>query len=153
MARTNIGAAVAIATESDGTTPDPQQTDLTASTYAALSYTDIPNVITVGDTGVNQNIVSQPLWDNRVSAQQKGSATGATFPITILDEASNGRTALDAAAAIAELNNFAFRITYSDGTIEYNRGVVAAPTYPKGGNEEFSRATYQVATNQAPIFA
>lgn len=153
MARTNIGATVAIATQSDGTTPDPQATDLTASGFGALSYTTVPNVITVGATGVDQNIVSQPLWDKTLSAQQKGAATGAQFELTILDETSDGRTALDAAASITEANNFAFKITYSDGSVEYNRGVVSAPSFPKGGNEDFAQATYTVAANQEPIFA
>lgn len=153
MAKTNIGATVAIATQSDGTTPDPQASDLDASGFAALSYTTIPNVITVGDTGVNQNIVNVQLWDNTLSEQQKGAATGAQFDITILDETSNGRTALDAAASVTDANNYAFKIEYSDGSIEYNRGVVAAPSFPKGANEEFATAVYTVAANQEPVFA
>lgn len=153
MAKTNIGATVAIATESDGTTPDPQATDLAASGFGALSYTTVPNVITVGSTGVDQNIVTQPLWDNTLSRQQKGAATGAQFELTILDESSDGRTALDAAASISDANNYAFKITYSDGSIEYNRCVVSAPSYPKGGNEEFAQATYTLASNQEPVFA
>lgn len=156
MARTNIGATFAIATVA---TPSPapdvplaQNADLGAAAFAALTYTTVPNVITIGETGVDQNMVSQPLWDKQLSAQQKGAATGAQFPVTILDEASDGRTAMDVASAISDQNNYAFKITYSDGSVEYNRGVVSAPKYPKGGNEDFAQVTYTIASNQVPVF-
>jgi len=153
MAKNNIGATVAIATESDGTTPDPQSADLTASTFAALSYTTVPNVITVGDTGMDQNFITTGTWDNRVAAQDKGQATGKTADIVILDEASNGRTAMDAAGDITDNNAFAFKITYSDGSIEYNRMKVGAPGYGKGGNEDVPTITYPTVAVQEPVFA
>lgn len=153
MARNNIGATLAIATQTDGTTPDPQSADLTASTFAALSYTTIPNVVTVGDTGVDQNFVVTNLWDRTIADQNKGAATGRQADIVILDEASNGRTAMDAAASITDDNAFAFKITYSDGSIEYNRMKVGAPALSKGGNEDVSQITYPAVAVQEPVTA
>src|SRR6056297_2144396 len=141
MARINIGATVAIATESNGTTPDPQTTDLDTSSFAALSYTTVPNVITT------------QTWDNRIADQNKGAATGQQADIVILDEASNGRTAMDTAADITDDNAYAFKITYSDGSIEYNRAKVGAPSYTKGGNEDVAQITYPTIAVQEPVFA
>jgi len=153
MARINIGATVAIATESNGTTPDPQTTDLDTSSFAALSYTTVPNVITHGDTGMNQNFVTTQTWDNRIADQNKGAATGQQADIVILDESSNGRTAMDAAGDITDDNAYAFKITYSDGSIEYGRAKVGAPSYSKGGNEDVAQITYPTIAVQEPVFA
>lgn len=153
MARVNIGATFAIATQSDGTTPAPQATDLTAAAFAALSYTTVPNVITLGDTGMTQNWVVTQTWDNLVADQNKGAAQGADTDITILDQASNGRTAMDAASAIDNDVAYAVRITYSDGVIEYNRMKFGAPRYTKGGNEDVATVVYTGRTLQEPVFA
>lgn len=153
MARVNIGATFAIATQSDGTTPDPQSSDLSASGYGALSYTTVPNVISVGDTGVTQNFVVTQTWDNLVADQNKGAAEGADTDITILDESSDGRTAMDAASAIDNDVAHAVKITYSDGSIEYNRMKFGAPRYSKGGNEDVATVVYTGRTLQEPVFA
>lgn len=153
MARVNIGATFAIATQSDGTTPDPQSSDLSASDFGALSYTTVPNVISVGDTGVTQNFVVTQTWDNLVADQNKGAAEGADTDITILDESSDGRTAMDAASAIDNDVAHAVKITYSDGSIEYNRMKFGAPRYSKGGNEDVATVVYTGRTLQEPVFA
>ena len=153
MARTNIGAKVAIATQSDGTTPDPQNDDLEASGFGGLSYTDLENVVSVGDTGVDQNMVTTQLWDKNLADQNKGAATGRSSDIVILDEQNDGRTALDAAAAITDDNAYALRITYSDASIEYNRMKIGAPALSKGGNEDVAQATYPAVSVQEPVTA
>lgn len=153
MARVNIGATVAIATQSDGTTPNPQTADLTASSFGALTYTQVPNVITVGDTGVTQNFVVTQTWDNLVADQNKGAAQGADTDITILDQPSDGRTAMDAASKIDNDVAYAVKITYSDGKIEFNRMKFGAPRYSKGGNEDVATVIYTGRTLQEPVFA
>jgi len=153
MARVNIGATFAIATQSDGTTPDPQSTDLTASGFGALSYTTVPNVVSVGDTGISQNFVTTNLWDRTIADQNKGAATGLESDVVILDQSSDGRTAMDAAASITDDNAFAIKITYSDGSIEYNRSKVGAPSLSKGGNEDVAQVTYGTVAVQEPVTA
>lgn len=153
MARTNIGAVVAIATQSDGTTPDPQNSDLDASGFGALSYTDLENVISVGETGVDQNFVTTNLWDRTLADQNKGAATGKTADIVMLDESNDGRTAMDAAGSITDDNAFAIRITYSDNSIEYNRVKVGAPGLGKGNNEDVAQVTFPTVSVQEPVTA
>lgn len=155
--RTNIGATLGIATV---TTPSPdpdnplaQNDDLLVGGFADLTYTTIPNVGNIGDTGVDQNMVSYPTWGETLTKQLKGAATGAQAEIRVLDVASDGLTALKLAGAVTNLNNYAFKITWPDGSVEYNRGVVGAPSYSKGSNEDFAEAIFTVALNQEPVFA
>jgi len=150
-ARTNIGGTLSIA--ATATVPDAQNTDLDAAAYALLTWVEIPNVGNIGDTGVDQNMVSYPTWGERLTQQLKGAATGAQAEIRVLDVASDGMTALKAAADVTDLNNYAFKIEWPDGSIEYNRGVVGAPSYTKGSNEDFAEAVFMVALNQEPVFA
>ena len=151
--QTHIGATLAIAVTSDPTVPDPQNTDLSASEFAALTYEDVPNLGTHGDTGVDQNIVTFPIWDRALAEQQKGAATGAQSEMTFLDVASDGLTAMKAAAGVTEGDNFALRITYSNGDIEYNRGVISAASFGKGENEAFRTVTFTMAANQEVVQA
>ena len=155
--RTNIGATLGIATVT-APSPEPdnplaQNADLNSGDFAALTYTTIPNVGNIGDTGVDQNMVSYPTWGETLTRQLKGSATGAQAEIRVLDVASDGLAALKLAGAVTNLNNYAFKIEWPDGSIEYNRGVVGAPSYSKGANEDFAEAIFTVALNQEPVFA
>ena len=151
MARTNIGGVLSIA--GTGTTPAVHNTDLNQAGFdGIMAWITIPNVGNIGDTGVDQNMVSYPVWDKALAVQTKGGATGQQAEIRVLDLPSDGLTALKAAAAVTNLNNYAFKIEWPDGSIEYNRGVVGAPTYSKGGNEDFAEAVFVVALNQEPVF-
>lgn len=156
MASNNIGSKVYIATESDGTTPDPH-TDanlpLSGSTFAGLNWTEIPNVGTVGDTGVDQNMTTYDIWGSTLSKKTKGIATGKDAEIRVLDEPSNGLTALKAAADPTDNNNYALKIENSGGDIEYNAGRVGAAGYSKGGPEDYSEAFFTIGLNQEPVFA
>ena len=150
--QTNIGGIFSIAVQSDGTTPDTNNSILTASQFAALSYVAIANMGSHGDTGVDQNLVNYDTWD-RLSQKQKGMAIGKDVEVAFLDETSVGMTALKAAADIVETDNFAFKILWPDTTVEYYRGVVAAPSYNKGGGEDFKVVTFTIGINQESIFA
>jgi hypothetical protein len=151
MANTNLQGKFYIAVDSSGN-PDPQASDLDTSGFGALTWEQVPNLGTHGDTGVDQNVVSYSTWDNTLSPQQKGEATGAQPEVEFLDEDSTGMTAMKSAASISDQNNYAFKIEWSDGKIEYNRGIVNAPSYPKGANEDFRRVTFTLAFNQEPVF-
>jgi len=154
MASTNIGGVFSISVDAgDATVPLAANTVLNATEFAALTYEAVPNMGTHGDTGVDQNIVTFPTWDNQLTAQQKGAATGKNYDVVFLDEPSDGMTALTTASAIANGNNFAFKIQWPDDRIEFGRGVVTAPGYGKGSNEDFATVTFTIAANQAIVKA
>lgn len=156
MAANNIGGTLAIAVQSDGTTPDPvteSSIPLAGSDFSALTWEDIPNLGTHGDTGVDQNMTQYDSWDQPLSIQRKGIATGKQSEVRFLDEASNGLTAIKAAATVNDNNNYAFRLTRSTGEIEYNVAVVSGAGYAKGGPEDYPEAYFTLAFNQEPVFA
>lgn len=151
-ARTNIGGTLSIETTALGALV-PQNVDMDLAAFQAVAkWEEIPNVGNIGDTGVDQNMVSYPIWGRALSVQLKGAATGAQAEIRVLDLASAGLDLLKQAAAVTNLNNYAFKIEWPDGSIEYNRGVVGAPTYSKGANEDFAEAVFTLAINQEPVF-
>ena len=152
MSRTNIGAKLYIETTALGALV-PQNDDMAVGDFDAVAeWEEVPNVGTIGDTGVDQNMVSYPVWGSALSVQTKGAATGAQAEIRVLDLQSDGLDLLKEAADITDLNNYAFKLEWPDGHIEYNRGVVGAPSYSKGSNEDFAEAVFTVALNQEPVF-
>lgn len=150
--KTNIGGKFAIGVTSlDPTVPDPQNQDLDQVAFEALTFQDVPNMGTHGDTGASQDTSNYPTWDRRYTIQQKGQATGAQSEIVFADAPSDGMTALLVAAGVSNNDNFATRITYSNGDIEYNRGIITAPTYGKGAGGDFSTVSVTFAANQEPV--
>ena len=65
--------------------------------------------------------------------------------------ASAGMTAMLAAADVSVTDSYAFKITWADGSIEYNRGVVTGPRRPKGANEDFKRVSFRLGLSQQPV--
>ena len=144
MANTNIGGVFSIST----TPVESGDLPLDESGFSSLAYTPVPNMGSHGDTGVEQNTVGYPTWDNLLTIQKKGAATGAEYEVRFLDEASAGMTAMLGAAAIENNNDYAFKIEWPDGRIEYGAGTVKAPKFPKGENESFAEAVFTIISNQ-----
>lgn len=149
----NIGGKFYIACESDGTTPDPNNTDLDASSFGALNWVLVPNMGQHGQTGVNQTPEGYESWDNVLTIMQKGTAQGEQPELRFLDEASNGLTAMKAAAGILFADNVAFKVEWNSGDIEYNRGLVSSLRYAKGPNNGWREAVFTLILNQEPVQA
>lgn len=128
-----------------------QDTDLDESGFAALTYTEVPNLGNHGDTGVTQNLVTYNTWGRVVVCKAKGQATAQDFTNEFLDVASAGMTALVAAADPTNTASYAYKTEWADGSIEYNRGPATGPAYLKGGNEDFKRVQFTIGANQVPV--
>lgn len=147
---TNFGGRLYIA--GTGSSPTAQNADLNLSAFQALTdWIQLPNVGSIGETGINQNAVNYPTWDRRVLQKGKGQANAGDPEVECLDVASDGMTAFIAAGDPNNQNNYAFRIVWDDGTVEYNRGLVMGPRKPKGGNEEFKRVVFTLALQQQDV--
>ena len=142
---TNFGGTFAIST----TVENDDLADEAA--FELLTYTDVPNVGSFGDTGVTQNVVSYSTWDRNVASKGKGEADAGSPVVEFLDVASAGMTAMLAAAAVDNSDSYAFSITWPDGTVEFNRGIVTGPTRLKGGNEDFKRVSFTLGFSQTPV--
>ena len=119
--------------------------------YEALVYTEVPNVGTMGDSGVSQNVVSYSTWDRNVAAKGKGEADAGSPSVEFLDVSSAGMTIMETNAAVDNSDSYAFKFEWPDGTTEYNRGIVTGPMRLKGGNEDFKRVSFNLGFSQVPI--
>lgn len=142
---TNIGGTFAISTVAVGCD------DLALSDFETLSYEAVPNMGTHGDTGVNQNLVSYSTWDRQVLRKGKGEADAQNPDVEFLDIPSAGMDILKTAAGVTNDDNYAFRVTWPDGSKEYNRGLVTGPVRMKGNNEDFKRLQFSLGLQQEPV--
>lgn len=129
-----------------------QNEDLELAGFQGLSWTELPNVGNIGETGVSQSPTTFSTWGRQVVLKGKGEADAGNPEVTVLDLPSAGMTAFLAAAASNNQDNYAFKIEWSDGSIEYNRGLVMGPRLPKGANSDFKRAVFTLANQQEPVF-
>lgn len=130
-----------------------QNADLNLAAFAALTWVEVPNLGTFGDTGVTQNMVSYSTWGNNVVCKGKGEANAGDPDGEFLDVPSAGMDLMLAAASVNNQNNYAFKHEWADGSDEYNRGLVSGPSRLKGGNEDFKRVSFTFGMNQEPIAA
>lgn len=142
---TNFGGSFAISTTPVGCD------DLDLSDFESLAYEAVPNMGTHGDTGISQNVVSYSTWDRNVIQKGKGEADAQNPDIEFIDKASAGMDIMLAAADVNNTDNYATRVTWADGSVEYNRGIVTGPMRMKGGNEDFKRVQFSLGYNQQPI--
>lgn len=140
----NFGGKVSISTTA-------QNADLDESGFEGLAYIEVPNLGTHGDTGVTQNLVSYNTWDRIVACKRKGQATAQDFTLEFLDAPSAGMAAMEAAGAPGNIDAYAIKTEWPDGSVEYNRGVITGPVLMKGSNEDFKRAQFTVGAQQVPI--
>src|SRR5690625_7010953 len=106
--QTNIGAKVYLS-------DSPFNEDIDLSDAQGASYTQLPNVGNVDDTGVDQDAEEYPTWDRALPVKGKGAATGMTTSIEVLVILSSGMTAFLAASAIYNQHNYI--LTYETSNV------------------------------------
>lgn len=145
MSLTNMGMTVAICA-----TPQNDDLDDHATLgFPGLTYINIANVGSVGDHGYNTNMVSYPTMDRPITNKAKGATDGGDYTIECAELSTDpGQIAAAVAGDPLDQDNYAFRITWADGSISYLRGPVSGPNLPGGGNEDFKRLVFTVGVNQ-----
>lgn len=158
MANTNRGRKVYIAvTSPGGSTPLACPSVLNQGEYEALDWTEVSNVGSVGESGMNENIVSYDELSTDVTQKQKGIANAGDPVIECARNPTDlGQIAMRAAAATRMI--YAFKFEDADApsagytnTVYYNRGVVGGPTRPNGRNEDFIIENYTLGLVQREI--
>ncbi|MBO7735342.1 MAG: hypothetical protein J6S67_22440 [Methanobrevibacter sp.] len=136
----------------------PQNNNLTQSDYESLIWTLISKVGNVGETGKSTNVLTYNTWDTEVADKAKGITDAGSPTIECAREPDDaGQEILRAAAAVGNNNKYAFKEVRADGplggtgTIFYNRGIVAGPTRPNGGNEDFDLEVFTLGLVQEEI--
>lgn len=158
MANTNKGRKFYIAvTAPGGSTPAPQASNLTQNQYEALNWTEVGNVGSVGETGMNTNVVSYDELATEVTQKQKGiSNAGDPVVECARNPTDPGQIAMRAAGATKFY--YAFKVEDADApsdsysnSIYYNRGLVTGPTRPNGRNEDFILENYTLGLVQREV--
>jgi len=130
----------------------PQNEDLTQAEFAALTYVQVKKVGSVGERGINTNIVTYDTWDTSVSLKGKGITNAGDPPVEVAEDLTDpGQIAMRAAGAPDVPDAYAFKVERADGSVEYLRGLVAGPNVPGGRNEDFVLNTYTLGLNQPPL--
>lgn len=129
-----------------------QNTELDAGDFEDLTYIQVRKVGSIGERGINTNMLTYDTMDTLVALKAKGITNAGDPPIEVAEDlADPGQSAMRTAGAPGNKNNYAFRIERSDGSVEYLRGLVAGPNVPGGRNEDFRLNTFTIALNQAPV--
>lgn len=120
--------------------------------FPSLTYVEVKAVGSVGELGLNTNIVSYDTWGSIVVSKGKGLTDAGSADVEMLRVADDpGQIAMRAAGAPTNKNNYAFKIDLQDGTTRYFRALVGGPRHPGGRNEDFDLDVYTLGANQSTL--
>jgi len=126
--------------------------DISATECAALTFVQVKKVGSIGERGINANVVQYDTLDTLVALKGKGITNAGDPQIEVAEDLSDpGQGAMRAAGAPDVPDTYAFKIERADGSIEYLRGMVKGPNAPGGRNEDFILNTYRLGLNQVPV--
>lgn len=133
----------------------PQNDDLddhAGSGFPSLTYVQVKKVGSIGESGINTNMLSYDTLDRDVTLKSKGLTNAGDPPIECAEDlADPGQIAMRAAGAVTVKDSYAFKIERANGNVEYWRGLVAGPVKPGGRNEDFQLNVFTLGLNQVPI--
>jgi len=137
----------------------PKPSNLTREQFEALVWVPIAKVGSVGESGVNTNIVQYDMLAEEMTQKQKGNSDGQNTPIECARDLSDaGQQALRTAGAPLNRYNYAMKFEDNDkpsddytNTITYRRGVITGPTRAGGRSEDFITDAFMLGNNQKEI--
>lgn len=126
--------------------------DLDAAAFALLTWDTVSNVGSIGEYGINTNMITYDTMDTLVSRKAKGITNAGDPQIEMArTDGDTGQAAMIAAGAPNYFDARGFRVTKQDGSIDYLRGLCAGPSSPSGRNEDFDLYVFTLGLNQAPV--
>lgn len=135
----------------------PQANNLDRTGFEALTWVEVKGVGSVGEMGVNTNILTYDTWGDDVVRKQKGMSNAGDPPVEVARIPADAGQIILRAAAKTKLN-YALKIVKDDATIVggvgttiYNRGLVTGPTRPMGRNEDFDLEVFTFGLQQLEI--
>jgi hypothetical protein len=117
-----------------------------AAYEALLPFTEIGRVESYGDFGDERAAVTfNSVGSGRIE-KAKGSADAGTLALTVgYDPLDAGQIAVE--AALASIQNFAFRVTFPDGSIQYFRGLVMSKRRSVGSADNVIKRVFSIGIN------
>ena len=122
-----------------------------------LTWTEVKNVASIGESGTNTNIVSYDELSTEVTQKQKGISNAGDPAVECARNPSDpGQQAMRAAAKTKYY--YAYKTEDADApdedttnSVYYNRGLVTGPTRPNGRNEDFILEIFTLGLVQTEI--
>lgn len=137
--------------------PTAQASDLDQAGFEAIvDWVEVANVVTVGETGANTNVVSQDYWGTEVTQKQTGITNAGDPTIEVgRDLSDTGQDAMRTAAN----NGSYYAVKMEDKLLagqttpvtKYNRGLVLGPVDSNGDVEGWDNQTFTLALVQTQI--
>lgn len=137
--RNNVRAKLYIAGTGDEPTPHDE-----LNAPERFSWLEIPNVGTIGATGIEQAFVAYQRWDG-IAVQTKAAAVGLDAEIRCLDTVDDGLAAARKAAHPLDPSSYALKIEWPSGLTEFNLARLRSPRVTKGRNEDFVEAVFNLS--------
>ncbi len=129
-----------------------QNDDLDQAGFEALSWTEVSPVGSMGEYGINTNMLTYDTWNTLVAKKAKGITNAGDPAVEVArDDADAGQTAMRAAGAPDAFDSYAFKVEKQDGSIDYLRGLVSGPNSPSGRNEDFDLHVFTLGLQQQPV--
>lgn len=136
----------------------PKNSDLTQAQFEVLSWIEVRALGSHGETGNNTNILTYDTWDTAVIQKAKGITDAGSPEIECARIPGDaGQAVLNAAGAVGNNNNYAFKMVRADAqgngspSVFFNRGLVAGPRRPNGRNEDFDLLIWTLALQQEEV--
>jgi hypothetical protein len=155
-ALTQAGAKFYIAVDVGGDA-EVHDSDLLLAAYEGLTWLEVKGVGNLGETGTTTNMVSYDEHATDVSQKGKG-ISNAGDPDVECRRIGDDPGQIQMRAATETKLSYAFKREMDNspnatgtGTTRFNRGLVAGPRIPNGGNEDFDLEVYTLGLNQKQI--
>ena len=94
--------------------------------FAALTFTKVGGVMSVGAFGGQAELITYDLLDERVTKKLKGTINYGQIQLEmVLETADAGQLLIEAGALGAAIDTIhSFKVTLNDGTVNYFTGVI-----------------------------
>ena len=110
-----------------------QNSDLDIAGFEARTWIEVKQVGSVGEYGVNTNILQYDTWDTTVAQKAKGITNAGDPDIECARlDSDPGQDAMRTAGDPEYYDAHAFKVVKQDGHIDYLRGLVTGPRSPNG---------------------
>lgn len=120
--------------------------------FAALTFTDVGEVVDLGSFGKEFNLVTFNSLDDRRTQKFKGSYNNGTIAVQLgQDDADAGQIVLISGAESD--NSHSFKVTLQNGDIRYFTGKIMSYTTDVGGSDQVTGATVTIEIDDDVIFA
>lgn len=126
-------------------------TTLDAAGYGALSYTEVGEVIDMGEiSGDNFNTASYTPLNNRREQVRKGSISAGSQEIVMARSESDAGQALLKAAAASD-SQYSVKVSLQDGTLYYYRALVMGAPVQIGTIDDIVQISSTISIQSAVV--